>query len=125
MAGFSRGRALLLVGAIASLCFSVGEGLRLTPFPASAPAGAGVPEGRLGVAELREARPHEYGPLDKPSQAQKRGKRQTPDCQCPPSQGVRKPAARLPRSCRPHTPPAVASTLLAAGPADRGPPLAA
>jgi hypothetical protein len=125
MAGFRRGRALLLVGAILSLCFSVGEGLRLTPFPVSALAGAGAPDGRLGVAELREARPREYGPLDKPSQAQKRGKRQTPDCQCPPSQSARKPAARLLRSSCPHTPVAVTSALLAAGPADRGPPLAA
>lgn len=124
-AGFRRGRAALLIGVIAALCFSVGEGLRLTPFPAPAPAEAGGSDGRLKLAELREARPHEYGPLDKPSQAQKRGKRQTPDCQCPPSQSIRKPGARLLTSSRALPPVAVNSTPLAAGHTDRGPPLPA
>ena len=120
-----RGRTLLLIGVIASLCFSVGEGLRLTPFPVSPLAQAGAPDGRLKVTELREARPHKYGPLDKPTQAQKRGKRQTPDCQCPPSQSIRKPTAHLlHRGCvRPIV--AGASPPLTAGPADRAPPPAA
>jgi hypothetical protein len=122
---FSRGRTLLLIGAIAALCFSVGEGLRLTPLPVSALAESAPPEGRLKVAELREGRPHEYGPLDKPTQVQKRGKRQTPDCQCPPSQIVRSPTARLLHSSCPRPPVAVTTALLTAGPADRGPPPAA
>jgi hypothetical protein len=120
-----RGRTLLLIGVIASLCFSVGEGLRLTPFPVSALAEAAAPDDQLKVAELREARLHKYGPLDKPTQAQKRGKRQTPDCQCPPSQSICKPTAYLLHSSCAHPPIAVTSTLLTAGPADRGPPLAA
>ena len=118
-------RTILLIGVIASLCFSVGEGLRLTPFPVSALAESAQPDGRLKVAELREARLHKYGPLDKPTQAQKRGKRQTPEYQYPPSQSTRKPTAYQLHSPCAHPPVAVTSTLLSAGPADRGPPFAA
>lgn len=120
-----RGRTILLIGVIAALCFSVGEGLRLTPFPVSALAEAGAPDGRLKVSELREARPHEYGPLDKPTQAQKCGKRQTPDYQCPPSRSVRNPTPYPLRSSNSHPTVAITSTPLTAEPTDRGPPLAA
>ena len=83
---------ILLVGVIAGLCFSAGEGLRLTPFPVSAPAQAATRSARTEVAASRGALLHRYGPLDKPSQSQvqKRGKRQTPDCDRPPSQNFRK-----------------------------------
>ena len=120
-----RGRMILLIGVIASLCFSVGEGLRLTPFPVSALAEAAAPDDRLKVAELQEARLHQYGPLDKPTQAQKRGKRQTPDCQCPPPLSIRKPTAYMLHSSCAYPPVAVTSTLLIAEPAGRAPPLAA
>ena len=120
-----RGRMILLIGVIASLCFSVGEGLRLTPFPVSALPEAAAQDDRLKVAELREASLHKYGPLDKPTQAQKRGKRQSLDCVCPPSQSIRKPTAYLVHSSCVHPLVAATSTLLTAGPADRGPPLAA
>lgn len=116
---------ILLIGVITSLCFTVGEGLSLTPFPVSALAEPAQPGGGLQVAELREARPHKYGPLDKPTQAQKRGKRQTPEGEYPPSQNTRKPIAYQLYSPCPHLPAAVTSTLLSAGPADRGPPFAA
>jgi hypothetical protein len=90
------------------LCFSVGEGLRLMPFPAPARSEAAAPDGRLKIAELRAAQPHEYGPLDKPTQSHKRGKRPTQDDQFPPSQIIRKPAAYLLRC--PATQPRVALT---------------
>ena len=95
-ARFRRGRAILLIGALAALCFSVGEGLRLTPFPAPSRPEAAAPDGRPEVAELRAAQPHEYGPLDKPTQFQQYGKRKAQDDQCPPSQVIRKPAAYPP-----------------------------
>lgn len=61
---------------IGSLCFSVGEGLRLTPFC---------------VSQLTEnAETSHYGPLDVPAQPQKRSKRQALDLACPDSQVARK-----------------------------------
>jgi len=125
MAKARRGRTILLIGVIAGLCFSVGEGLRLTPFPASALAEAAASDDRPKVAELREAWLHEHGPLDKPSQYQKRGKRQTPDCECPPSPSIRKPTAYLLHSSCAHPSVAITSALFTVGPTDRGPPLAA
>jgi hypothetical protein len=65
--------AAVIVGA---LCFSVGEGLRLTPFPVST---------ATQTADLSVSNTHEktsrlrYGPLDVPSQNQKRSKRQLLD----------------------------------------------
>ena len=52
---------------IGSLCFSVGEGLRLTPFPVSS------------LTENSENDRSKYGPLDVPAQPQKRSKRQALD----------------------------------------------
>ena len=61
---------------IGSLCFSVGEGLRLTPF---------------SVSQLSEnAENSHYGPLDVPAQPQKRSKRQALDLACIDSEAGRK-----------------------------------
>ena len=61
---------------IGSLCFSVGEGLRLTPF---------------SVSQLTEnAETSHYGPLDVPAQPQKRSKRQVLDLVCPDTEADRK-----------------------------------
>ena len=63
---------------IGSLCFSVGEGLRLTPF---------------SVSQLTEnSETSHYGPLDVP-QPQKRSKRQALDLACPDSEQDRKVVA--------------------------------
>jgi hypothetical protein len=60
---------------LGALCFSVGEGLRLTPFPVSALSQTGQPHlsvtGKTSLAK--------YGPLDVPAQNQKRSKRQALD----------------------------------------------
>ena len=58
---------------VVSLCFSVGEGLRLTPFPVSNQLQIEEPSG-LSVAKDAG---NVYGPLNVPSQVQKRSKRQT------------------------------------------------
>lgn len=62
---------------VVSLCFSVGEGLRLTPFPVSnqleQSTGSFVAKDAGGVTRST------YGPVDIPSQVQKRSKRQTTD----------------------------------------------
>lgn len=61
---------------IGALCFSVGEGLRLTPFPVSAQerdAGVAVSNSVIAISLAQ------YGPLDVPARAQKRSKRYAVD----------------------------------------------
>ena len=63
----------MLAVIIGSLCFSVGEGLRLTPFPLlsqTQDAGA-APD----LSSATRSSLSQYGPLDVPTQTQKRGKR--------------------------------------------------
>jgi hypothetical protein len=117
-------RAILLIGVIASLCFSVGEGLRLTPFPVSPGAGVAAPDARLDAVASRGISLHKYGPLDKPSQAQvqKRGKRQSLDCECPPAQNTRRPNDDLLQDPGGRAPAGFTSTLPLSEPADRAPP---
>ena len=64
--------AALLAVIIGSLCFSVGEGLRLTPFPI-----AELPQTQDAstVVSVKDVSLSKYGPLDVPAQSQKRGKR--------------------------------------------------
>lgn len=68
--------AALLVVIIGSLCFSVGEGMRLTPFPNTA---ISQTEDSSTVVNVQETHVSlaKYGPLDVP--AQKRGKRSSTD----------------------------------------------
>jgi hypothetical protein len=68
--------AALLAVIIGSLCFSVGEGLRLTPFPNTA---SSQTDGSSTVVNVQETHVSlaKYGPLDVP--AQKRGKRSSTD----------------------------------------------
>jgi len=70
---------------IGSLCFSVGEGLRLTPFPVSALSQVTEIHGLEPAAEVGGSAPAKYGPLDVPSPIQKRNKRQTADFTFPPA----------------------------------------
>jgi hypothetical protein len=77
----------ITVAIIASLCFSVGEGLRLTPFPIStlSLSNSGLElRNRLIVASGVSLQ--DYGPINVSSHAQtlKRGKRHTLDCDFPP-----------------------------------------
>ena len=71
----------VLSGIIGALCFSVGEGLRLTPFPVSTLT-------QTHAANIIDDRAPEntsltkYGPLDVPAQTQKRNKRQVVDFAC-------------------------------------------
>lgn len=60
---------------VGSLCFSVGEGLRLTPFPVSFQEQSD--NGLSAAKEAVDGSISKYGPLDVPSQGQKRSKRQT------------------------------------------------
>ena len=84
-------RAIILIGVIACLCFSVGEGLRLTPFPVSAhgEAKATDTDTECNTTASYETSLRKYGPLDVPTRVQKRGKRQTVDYGYAPSHANR------------------------------------
>jgi hypothetical protein len=78
-----------LIVVIASLCFSVGEGLRLTPFPVSALQNDEATNARRPSQISNETSLRKYGPLDVPTRVQKRGKRQVADYGNPPSHSSR------------------------------------
>lgn len=82
-------RTTLLVGIIACLCFSVGEGLRLRPFPVSALADSEATNTQLNATSSNETSLYKYGPLDVPTRVQNRGKRQLVDYGNAPSQNRR------------------------------------
>ena len=104
---------------IAALCFSVGEGLRLTPFPA--PSFDDDRNHRLSVtSSANKTSLSQYGPLDVPTQNQKRSKRQV---------DVAGPAVAGTRDFVPESSPVLAcelidvpSVLLVPGPSGRAPP---
>jgi hypothetical protein len=105
----------VIILTLAALCFSVGEGLRLTPFPVS----QSVETGTAGV--LRSS-VHRYGPLDVPAQAQKRSKRFAIDLSCPVSFYANELTARRQPSSERHS-FTVTSLALVAFPSDRAPPV--
>ena len=75
---------LIIIGVIGCLCFSVGEGLRLRPFPVSSLEESDATNPQHNASH--EASLCQYGPLDVPTPLQKRGKRrQVVDYGNPPS----------------------------------------
>ena len=68
----------LLAVIVGSLCFSVGEGLRLTPFPIAELSENQDSSTVVGVKDTHVSL-SKYGPLDVPAQSQKRGKRNSVD----------------------------------------------
>lgn len=83
-------RLISVIGVIACLCFSDGEGLRLTPLPALSLEE--ISSSALQVnATLSHGTPQYLGgPLDRPAQAQgqKISKRKLLDCECPLTGGM-------------------------------------
>lgn len=67
--------ATLLAVIIGSLCFSVGEGLRLRPFPNPTLSQVEDSGTLKDAGESNQVSLSKYGPLDVPAQHQKRGKR--------------------------------------------------
>ena len=65
----------MLIVVVASLCFSVSEGLRLTPFPISALVRVDTKDAPATIKASDQISNHKYGPLDVPTQHQKRNKR--------------------------------------------------
>ena len=110
-------KLLVIILTLAALCFSVGEGLRLTPFPVSQSI-------ETETAGVSRSSVHSYGPLDIPAQGQKRSKRFVIDLSCPVSLYTNElTARRQPASERQSF--SVTSLALVALPSDRAPPVTA
>jgi hypothetical protein len=112
--------SIVLIVAIIALCFSVGEGLRLTPFPVLQRIQVD-PATASSIAGASQLSVYTYGPLDVPTQPQKRSKRLAIDLLCPDSLHSDQLFTRLYPSTE-HGPRAIASILLIAFPSDRAPP---
>lgn len=104
-----------------ALCFSVGEGLRLTPFPVNARLDPASGPTTRGTSQLHV---YEYGPLAVPTQLQKREKRFALDFSSPVSAYSYESFTRLYAATDPHS-FIVASALPVAFPSNRAPPLTA
>lgn len=80
-------RAFFVIVVIACLCFSAGEGLRLTPLPALALGETNSSALIVNTALSRGTPQYLGGPLDRPAQVQvqKSSKRHLLDCECPPN----------------------------------------
>ena len=100
-----------------ALCFSVGEGLRLTPFPVSQNAQVDFSSINRGS----QSSIYTYGPLDIPIQTQKRSKRFAIDLLCPAPLGTGEFVPQQYPAFERRTHPFI-STLLIAFPSERGPP---
>ena len=75
---------------LVALCFSIGEGLRLTPFPVSTLTIEEDSDRQSSAKASQEVALYKYGPLDVPPQNQKRNKRHIVEFVCAPSGIVRK-----------------------------------
>lgn len=118
-------RTSLVVGVLACLCFSAGEGLRLTPLPVPPLDEAGASELEAKVTHSRGTLLNRTGPLHAPAQGHvhKRSKRQALDCVCPPSGSEHEiPFSLLRRPSDGHQIPPGAR-LAGARPPGRAPPL--
>jgi hypothetical protein len=67
--------SVISIVVIAALCFSVGEGLRLTPFTIAPVIGVKASDTPLTTKTSDKISNHKYGPLDVPPHHQKRNKR--------------------------------------------------
>ncbi len=76
-------RNFILVGVLAALCFSVGEGLRLLPIPVSPSIGAELSVYRGAAFTSTASAPKQFtpGPITTPVPAQKRIERQRVHCE--------------------------------------------
>jgi len=106
-------RLLIIVLTLVALCFSVGEGLRLTPFT--------EPATDSSVAGASQLSVHKYGPLNVPAQGQKRSKRIALDLSCPVSVYTQNVLA-VRHSASETFPSTVTSVLAVAFPSGRAPP---
>lgn len=112
---------IVSLAVLVALCFSIGEGLRLTPFPVSTLTIDEASDRQFAVKASQEVSLYKYGPLDVPPPNQKRNKRHIVEFVCPPSGVVRKLPPCIYGSCE-QQPPHVASALFISRLAGRDPP---
>src|SRR2546425_10862476 len=115
-------RVCLLIGIIASLCFSAGEGLRLRPFPADAITQINLPEGQLNTSDSCETSPAKYDPIDVPRQTQASSKNKRSDIDCLPAMVVVNGSPRFRDMLTFGEAPNIASLQLISRARDRAPP---
>lgn len=115
-------RTIIVIGVIACLCFSVGEGLRLTPFPVSALQDDEAINAQRPAKVSNETSLRKYGPLDVPTRVQKRGKRQVADYGNPPSHSSRLLIVRQVLLPQKGEPIGIASLLCGSRSTGRAPP---
>lgn len=106
---------------LVALCFSIGEGLRLTPFPVSTLAIDEAADRQFSAEASQKVALYKYGPLDVPPQNQKRTKRHIAEFVNAPSGIVRKLPPCIYSSCD-QQPPHVGSALFVSRLAGRDPP---
>jgi hypothetical protein len=112
--------AVVLSLTMIALCFSVGEGLRLTPFPLS--QGIQVaPATNSSIAGSAQVSVYTYGLLNAPAQLQKRSKRFAIDLACPTLFCTSGLVTRRYPSSEDWLGP-ISALVLVAFPSDRGPP---
>lgn len=113
--------AIVALVVLIALCFSVGEGLRLTPFPVSGLPQVETTDNELGAHASHENPFYSYGPLDVPAQSHQHNKRQAVDF-AGPFTGV---AGDIPPYLDPtyhHRLPNLVSALFVSRPVGRAPP---
>jgi hypothetical protein len=115
-------RVFLLICIIAALCFSAGEGLRLTPFPAGNVAGITLQDGQLDNNGTRETSPTKYGPIDLPKRTQARSKHKVFDVDCLSAPLAVNPSSRFCNVLTVGDATTVASLQLISRVRDRAPP---
>lgn len=83
-------RVLSVIGVVACLCFSAGEGLRLTPLPPLLLEEISSSAPQVNASLSHGTPQYLGGPLDRPAQphVQKVGKRKLLDCECPLTTGM-------------------------------------
>ena len=113
--------SVILIVVIGALCFSVGEGLRLIPFPISALIGVEPRNTLLTLRVADQISNHKYGPLDVPTQNQKRNKRQAVPVDCPPTSNTCEAPTAL-HSSATREPFDIVSVLVVSQAAGRAPP---
>lgn len=72
-------RTTVLVGVLVGLCFSVGEGLRLRPFPITSIADSGTAKAQSYFQASPESASARYGPVYTPTRVHNRNKRDAVD----------------------------------------------
>lgn len=97
---------------LVALCFSIGEGLRLTPFPVSTLTIGERSDGQFSARASREVAPYKYGPVDVPPPNQKRNKRHIVEFVCAPAGVVRKLPGCMYGSCDRQAAPLVSALFV-------------